>query len=38
VVHHSNDPKVGARNDSYDKMQERAKEKSYTMPYLYDAS
>jgi len=37
VFINSNDPKV-APDDSYDKMQERAKEKSYTMPYLYDAT
>jgi len=32
-----NDPEV-APGDSFDKMQERAKEKSYPFPYLYDAT
>ncbi|HBI40932.1 MAG TPA: thioredoxin family protein [Tenacibaculum sp.] len=35
IAINSNDPIVSP-GDSYEKMQERAKEKSYTFPYLFD--
>jgi len=37
VLINSNDPKV-APEDSYEKMLERANEKKYPFPYLYDAN
>ncbi len=37
VLINSNDPKV-VPEDSFDKMVERAREKKYPFPYLYDAS
>lgn len=37
VFINSNDPQV-APGDSYEKMQERAKDKAYPFPYLYDAT
>lgn len=37
VFINSNDPQV-APDDSYEKMQERAKDKAYPFPYLYDAT
>lgn len=37
VFINSNDPQV-APDDSYEKMQERAKDKGYPFPYLYDAT